>query len=81
MALAVNPIALGILCLGGYQKIKLDKKRLLTLALQKDTSDLSWSELNSKGVPEVLQSNQALLKGEAFRDREMNALKKIETCS
>lgn len=53
MTLVVNPTVLGIFCLGGYQKIKLDNKKLVTLALQKYTSDLSWSELNSKGVPEV----------------------------
>lgn len=41
MTLVVNPIVLGILCLGGYQKIKQDKNRLVTLALQKYTSD--WS--------------------------------------
>lgn len=60
MILLVNPSVLRIPYLARSQKIKLDKKRVITVALQKYISDLSWSVLNSKWAPEVncpLQSN------------------------
>lgn len=60
ITLVVNPSVLGIPYLAGSQKITLDKKRVITLVLQKYMSDLSWSVLNSKWAPEVncpLQSN------------------------
>lgn len=46
ITLVVNPSVLGIPYLAGSQK--LDKKRVITLVLQKYISDLSWSVLNSK---------------------------------
>lgn len=48
MILVVNPSVLGIPYLTGSQKIKLDKKRVIALALQKYISDLPCSVLNSK---------------------------------
>lgn len=48
MILVVNPSVLRIPYLAGSQKIKLDKKRVITPALQKYVSDLSCSVLTSK---------------------------------